>query len=64
VGTDLRPLLQDAPHHSGQATAPDIRTIAPPPHPDARPDALPIIPTAQGGKGHWGALTKANRTGR
>jgi len=60
--TDLRPLLKEPDHktpQAGQARAPEIQSIAlgPP-----LPDDLPSTPSAAGGKDHWGALTKTNRT--
>jgi len=59
VNTDLRPLLQEhaGTHPQGQALAPELQAIILP----KATDALPIIPTASGGNGHWGALTKTNR---
>jgi len=69
IDTDLRPLLQAAdPPHAGQAAAPDLQAIdlrhllpEAAPHQAPSPYALPNAPTARGGQGHWGALTKTNR---
>jgi len=66
--TDLRPLLSEPDHNiplTGQARAPDLqiidlRHLLPAGH--RPPDDLPGTQTAAGGKDHWGALTRTNRT--